>query len=279
VLGGLAAGVGFAGVTGVAAAAGSGSSSGAHSSSRVPAHPARGLPGKGWPGPAGVGRPGRGGEGTITSLSTDGSGYELTVRTLQGTETVLTTNSTRVTGPDLRPTSLSSKDVGRVVRIMSRPPAAPTGPTASSSSASSSSASSSNVIDATRIRLIDPRVIGRVLKVGNDGFTLVGRNGQEITVTTTPGTTRYLTGYKDGKPETTTSSPSYSVGEILFASGTETTNGSQSSSSATTTIAAVLVGKAHARPGGPPWGGPNPPGRPPVPLSRGAASTGSDTAA
>jgi hypothetical protein len=173
VLGGLAAGVGFAGVTGVAAAAGSGSSSGAHSSSRVPAHPARGLPGKGWPGPAGVGRPGRGGEGTITSLSTDGSGYELTVRTLQGTETVLTTNSTRVTGPDLRPTSLSSSDIGRVVRIMSRPPAPPT----------SSSASSSNVIDATRIRLIDPRVIGRVLKVGNDGFTLVGRNGQKITVT------------------------------------------------------------------------------------------------
>lgn len=273
-LGGLAAGVGFAGVTGVSAAAGTGPSSASHSSTAVPAHPARGLRGTGWRGPAGpggIGGPGgRGGpgEGTILKVSPDGSGYELTVRTLRGTETVVTTSSTKVTGPDLQSTTLSSSDVGRVVRVKSKPTAPP----------ASSSSSGSGTIDATGIRLVDSSVMGRVLKVGRDGYTLVGRNGQEIAVTTTSGKTRYLTGHNDGKAETTTSAPSYSVGEILFASGTETTTGSQSDSSATTTIAAVLVGKAPARPVGPPGRGPNPPGRPPAPPSRSGSSTGTSSA-
>lgn len=286
-LGGLAAGVGFAAVTGVSAAAGTGSSSGSHSSTGAPAHPPRGLPRMGWPGPdgpggiggpGGPGGPGGRGEGTILKVTTDGSGYELTVRTLRGTETVVTTSSTEITGPDLQSTSLSSSDVGRVVRIQSKPPAPPT-----SRSSSSSSSSSSGTIDATGIQLVDPSVMGRVLEVGSGGYTLVGRDGQEITVTTTSGTTRYLTGRKDGKPETTTSAPSYSVGEILFVSGTETKSGSQSASRATTTIAAVLVGKAPAGPvgppwGGPPWGGPNRPRHLPAPPSRSGGSAGSSSA-
>ncbi len=249
-IGGLAAGVGFATVTGIAAAAGTGAHSGTLTSAKSPARPKGGRPGPGWPGPPGHrGLLGiRGDEGTITSMSTQGDGYLLTLRTLAGSEEVLTTSSTTVLGADLEPTSLSSSDVGLVVRVRSSEPGPRYRPGSSSGGVGrTADASQSREIDATRVRFVDPTVLGRVTSVGTDSYTLVGSNGQEIAVTTTPGSTRYLTGYAKGSPETTTTAPSYAVGDVLFASGTETTAGAQSATAATTSISAVLVGRAPAR--------------------------------
>lgn len=245
-LGGLAAGVGFAAVTGISAASGTGARptsanlSVAKAPRRTPTRP---------PGPWG----GPGGEGTITAITARANGGDtLTVRTMGGDETVVTTTTTKVTGPDLQSATLSSSDVGRVVRVIGKPPAG------SATSGSGSGAAAPTELDAVALRLVDPTVVGKVTAVGSNGYTLVGPDGQRITVTTSS-STRYVTGTADGRPTTTTTAPGYAVGDLVFASGPETTTGTQSASTPTTTVDAVLMGRAPAGPHGPgrlggPWG-------------------------
>ncbi|HET9072149.1 MAG TPA: hypothetical protein VFN60_09570 [Acidimicrobiales bacterium] len=243
-LGGLAAGVGFAAVTGISAASGTGGRPTSANLSVAKAPKGAPTRRRGPWGPGGTaGYAGPGGAGTITAITARANGGDtLTVRTMRGTETVVTTTSTKVTGPDLQSTTLSSSDVGRVVRVITRPPAGSTAP--------GSATATPTRVDAVALRLVDPTVMGRVTAVGSNRYTLVGPDGQEITVTTSS-STRYVTGTAAGRPTTTTTAPGYAVGDLVFASGTETTAGTQSASTPTTTVDAVLMGKAPAGPGGP----------------------------
>lgn len=271
-IGGLAAGTGFAAVTGISAAAGSGPSP--TSSTASSTHPGAPRPGRFHP-PL---RPG-GEEGTITAVSGSGSGATLTLRTLAGTETVTTTASTKVYGADLQATTLSSNDVGQVVQVDE---AGPSGGTPSDAT-----------IAAATIRVVQPTVIGRITAVGHGTYTLVGPDGQEITVTTAAGTTYYVTGGSGGNaPATSTTAPRYTVGEVVFASGVESATGTTSATSPTGTVQAVLMGAAPRRgggmgeAGGPPHagfpgmrgGGPDGPGWGP-PAAGANGSSGANSAA
>lgn len=222
-IGGLAAGAGFAAVTGISAAA-----TGSHAKTTKPgAHHA--LP----PGPGLGPMMGGGGEGTITALAADTGGtYTLTLRTLAGNETVTTTSTTTVYGADLQTATLSSADVGLVASVQP---------------VRGSGTSSTSTITAASIRFVDPTVTGKVTNITANTYTLVGPDGQEITVTTTS-STYYLTGHSATGPTTTTTPPTYTVGEMVFASGPETTTGTQSATSPTTSLQAVLMSAA------PTWG-------------------------
>ncbi|MHB8506847.1 MAG: hypothetical protein ACYDEN_14205, partial [Acidimicrobiales bacterium] len=167
-IGGLTAGSGFAAVTGISAASSApkaGTTSPKATEPPLPRH----SPG-GFRGPTG-----NGGEGTITALSGRVGAYTLTLRTMEATETVTTNSSTTVYGPDLQTTTLSSRDVGSVVRVDGH--------------VSSTGTSSSEAVTATTVRLVDPTVVGRVVSTGTNTYTIVGPDGQEITVDTTAGTT------------------------------------------------------------------------------------------
>lgn len=209
-VGGVAAGVGFAAVSGIAAAA-TGSSPAGVSAPAGPPHPPAGPTPAGGRGPAGHPGPmrglgamgGPGGEGTVTAI--DGS--TLTLRTLNGTETVDTSASTTF-AKEMQAIHLSDVHLGDIVRVAGAPavpgsrPSPPADP-------------GTGTVRATQVTVVEPSLFGRVAAVHNGVYTLVGPSGQLLTVTTTP-STRYYTG-----AGTRASSTAITDGSRIDAQGTQ----------------------------------------------------------
>lgn len=244
-VGGLTAGVGFGALTGIASATTGQSSSGTSGSARParpPGAPPIGPPGApggpmGGPGGGPGGPPGGpGGGGTITSIS----GSTLILRTLNGTETVETSSSTSYY-KEMQAISFSKLTTGEVVHVMAIPASA-------GSSGSKNSAPpqpGTGTVEARRITVVEPTFLGRVLSSSNGTFTIVGVDGQLLTVDTTS-STRYYKG-----PGKTTSS-AVADGTRIRAEGTRT--------GLTTLSAAVIsVAPAPPAPAKPPAGSPSPP--------------------
>jgi len=204
VIGGMAAGSGFAGVTAIASASTNSPSTGSTvapsingpgGASAAPGGPGRPGPGRGHrggpDGPMG-GRGGRGRGGTITAIN----GTTLTLRTMNGTETVDTSSSTTYT-KERRTIGLSDLSVGDVVHVRKAPRSSGT---SASSSSSAPTRPGTGTLDASRIAVVEPSLVGRVTSASNGTYTLVGKDGQLLTVSTTS-STRYYSG-----PSQTTSS-------------------------------------------------------------------------
>lgn len=242
-VGGLTAGVGFGAVTGIASAA-TGHSSSTKSGSPGPVTPP-GPPGGPMGGP-GAGGPsgGPGGGGTITSISVS----KLILRTLNGTETVETSSSTSYY-KEMQTISRSDLTTGEVVHVMGSPASAGS----SGSKSSTPPQPGTGTVDARRITVVEPTFSGRVQsKRSNNTFTIVGGDGQLLTVDTTS-STRY---YK-GASKTTSSAITY--GTRIVAEGPQ--------SDLTTLSAAVIsVAPAPPAPASPPAGSASPP-KPPSPAS------------
>lgn len=151
---------------------------------------------------------GRPGGGTITRIE----GSTLVLRTMNGTETVDTSSST-VFDKELQTITLSRLQVGDVVRVATTPPS--TGSPAPSPSPSSPPPPGTGTVDATRVTVVEPSFTGRVTAVGDGSYTLVGPDGQLLTVSTT-GSTRY---YKGRSP---TTSSAVSDGTRVIAVGPQT---------------------------------------------------------
>ena len=120
----------------------------------------------------------RGGGGTITAIN----GSTLTLRTENGTETVDTSTATTYHN-EMQSVSFTTLKVGDVVHVASARPR-------STSSASTRPEPGTGTVAATRVTVVEPSFAGRVTAIGNGTYTLVGRDGQLSTVTTT-GSTRY----------------------------------------------------------------------------------------
>lgn len=202
-IGGLAAGAGFAAVTGIASAtSGSSTPSGATSPPGPPA------PGRGpWMGPR-VHPPGwgPGGGGTITAIH----GTTLTLRTMNGTETVDTSSSTTYV-KERQPLSFSDLRVGEVVHVATTPPS-PGGSPNSSANRVPPAEPGTGTVTASRVAVVEPVFVGRVTAVTNGTYTLVGRDGRLLTVSTT-GSTRYYRG------TSRTTSSAISLGSHVLAEG------------------------------------------------------------
>jgi hypothetical protein len=226
-IGGLVGGGAFAGVTGIAAAASgpSAPTSGATNASPTSQHPSaprlrggRGAPGTpgrlprglrpgfgplggGLGGPGG-GFGGPGGGGTITAIS----GSRLTLRTMNGTETVQVSSSTTYRR-EMQTIGFSDLAVGDVVHVAGAP--------VSSGSSSSPPEPGTGTVDATSVTVIEPHFVGRVISDAGGTLTLVGPDGQLLTVTTS-GSTRYYRG------ASSTSSSIVSDGAHVVAEGSQT---------------------------------------------------------
>ncbi|MGH9065795.1 MAG: hypothetical protein ACRDZQ_08885 [Acidimicrobiales bacterium] len=127
---------------------------------------------------------------------------------MNGTEAVDTSSSTTYT-KELQTISFSSLRVGEVVHVAGSP--------ASTSSSSTSTSSTrpepgTGTVDAARVTVVEPSFAGRVASASDGTYTLVGRDGQLLTVTTT-GSTRYYDG------TTRTSSSAISTGSHVMAMG------------------------------------------------------------
>jgi hypothetical protein len=135
---------------------------------------------QGGPGPRGrVGRMGRTGVGTGGTI-TQITGSTLTLRTEAGTETVTTSSATQYIR-ERRSIPFSDLRIGDVVHVVAAPgaPGPATGGT--------------GTIAAQRLVVVEPVLAGRVQGIDGDTGTLVGRDGQLVTVTLTDAT-RYFTG-------------------------------------------------------------------------------------
>jgi uncharacterized protein DUF5666 len=139
-----------------------------------------------------------GATGTITKIS----GSTLTLRTLQGTETVTTTSATTYSREGKK-VSFSALNVGEVVTVRSTHggPASTTSPPP---------------ITATAITIVVPTVTGRVQSVSGNTITLVTSDGQ-LEYVTTSGATVY-----QGLRNATATSASVKAGIFIVAQGTET---------------------------------------------------------
>nr|MDQ2725437.1 DUF5666 domain-containing protein [Actinomycetota bacterium] len=157
-------------------------------------------------GPGGPGGKGPGGGGgTITAIN----GSTLTLRTENGTETVDTSASTTYS-KEMQTVSFSTLAVGDVVHVGAAPPST------TASGTSTPPVPGTGTVNATIVTVVEPSLGGRVSATGNDGYTLVGRDGRQFTVTTT-GSTRYYNG-------TTQASPSaVAVGDHVMAEGNQDT--------------------------------------------------------
>ncbi|MHB1534931.1 MAG: DUF5666 domain-containing protein [Acidimicrobiales bacterium] len=203
---GLAAGASFAAMTGISAAAATSGTTGGSGSTTAPAPGPgplglRGGPG-GLGGPRGPGGPGGG--GTITAIN----GSTLTLRTENGTETVDTSSSTTYS-KEMQSIAFSDLHVNDVVHVASTPPSTP--PTASKTTPTEPG---TGTVKATAVTVVEPSFTGRVQSVSNGTYTLVGRDGQLLTVGTT-GSTRYYKGTSKA------SSSAISVGAHVMAEGTQ----------------------------------------------------------
>ncbi len=280
VLAGLATGGAFAIGTGISSAAGGTSTAASTTPATTSSTPAAAAPsatapstttpstgsagtGHGWGGPGGMGRGmrgdgfgrghgfgGGGGGGTITAVSPT----TLTLRTEQGTETVTTTSSTAYTRERLS-VGRGQLRVGEVVRVAgSRPGSAMTEP-------------GTGAVTATRVEVVLPVLAGRVASTSGGTYTLVGPDGQLLTITSTS-STRYYSGATAG------TAGAVKVGTFVMAEGTQ---------DSVTHLIADLVAVAPARgsmPGGPDGAaGPDGPGGPAAaPAAGSTASSGSAAA-
>lgn len=217
IVGGLAAGAAFAAVTGVAAAATGGSAATAPSGkasapAAPPAHPdapggpiggpgPSGMPGP--PGGMGLGGPGGpGGEGTITAIN----GSTLTLRTMNGSETVDTSSSTTYSKERLS-IDFADLSIGDVVAVSGSP--------ARSGTSSAPPPPGTGTVDASRITVVEPTFVGRVVSDSGGVLTLVGPDGQLLSVHTSS-STRYYQGTQS------TTSSAVSDGTHILAEGTQT---------------------------------------------------------
>lgn len=195
---GLAAGASFGAATGIAAA-----------TSGPPATPAGPGPAGAPPGPLGMrahgprGPGGPGGGGTITAID----GTTLTLRTENGVETVDTSSSTTFS-KERQTIALSDLRVNDVVHVgaVAAPGAAP---------AAAPVEPGTGTVSARAVIVVEPTLAGRVASIGTGTYTLVGRDGQLLTVATT-GSTRYYRGASQ------TSASAVTVGSRVMAEGTRT---------------------------------------------------------
>ncbi len=132
----------------------------------------------------------------------------MTLRTENGTETVETSSATTYS-QELRTVGLSDLHVGDVVHVVATPVS-----TTGSASASTPPQPGTGTVRATEVTVVEPSFAGRVASSGNGRYTLVGRDGQLLTVTTT-GSTRYYDGTSQA------ASSVVSVGSHVMAEGTQ----------------------------------------------------------
>jgi hypothetical protein len=138
-----------------------------------------------------------GATGTVTNIS----GSTLTVRTLQGTDTVTTTSATTYSREGKK-VSFSAIKVGAVVQVRA--------------ARGATSKSATSPIAATAITIEIPTVMGRVQSVSGNTITLVTSNGQ-LEYATTSGATVY-----QGIGSATATSASVKAGIYVVVQGTET---------------------------------------------------------
>jgi hypothetical protein len=141
--------------------------------------------------------------GTITAIN----GSRLTLRTENGTETV-ETNSSTVYTKELRTIRFSDLHVGDVVSVRPTPPSG-------QNAASRPPAPGTGTVEASAVQVIEPTFMGRVVSQSSGGYTLVGPDGQLLTVRTTAGT-RFYNG------TATASASSVRIGDHVAAEGTRT---------------------------------------------------------
>jgi hypothetical protein len=186
-------------------------------------------------GPPGV-PGGPGGTGTITAIS----GSKLTLRTLNGTETVETSSSTRYY-KEMQAITLSDLRTGEVIQVMGIPES-------SSSSASTRSTPpqpGTGIVEARRITVVEPTFMGRVQSQSNGTYIIVGGEGQLLTVSTSSSTRYY-------KGPSKTNSSAIADGTFIVAEGTR--------DSITHLSADVIsVAPTPPNPGQPPKSPPRPP--------------------
>ncbi|MCU4186156.1 DUF5666 domain-containing protein [Acidiferrimicrobium sp. IK] len=107
------------------------------------------------------------------------SGTTLTLRTEAGTETVDTTATTKFT-KEMQSVSLSAVKVGDIVHVAAPRP-----------NATSTVAPGTGTVTATRVEIVEPTLTGRVTNVTGAQISLVGPDGQTLSVSTTPATKYY----------------------------------------------------------------------------------------
>lgn len=125
---------------------------------------------------------------------------------MNGTETVVLSSSTAYR-KERQAISRSDLAVGDVVQVAGSP--------ASSGSSSSPQPPGTGTVDAKTVTVVEPTFSGRVLADRNGTMTLVGPEGQLLTVSTS-GSTRYYEG------TSTTSASAVSDGSHVMAEGTRT---------------------------------------------------------
>jgi hypothetical protein len=192
----------------------------------------------------GMGRGGFGSAGTITAIN----GSTLTLRTMEGTETVNTSGSTQYT-KERQSIAFGDLKVGDMVRVI---------PDASSAKPATPG---TGTVSASRIVVIEPMLGGRVVGIDGNTVNLVGRGGRELTVTLTD-STRYFNG------QATADRSAVTVGSHIIAAGSR-----DGLTHLTADVVTVLPAGARGFGGpGPMWHGfggfPGGPGRP------GGAGTG-----
>lgn len=197
-------------------------------------------PGAGGPmghGRFGMRRGGFGNTGTITAIN----GSTLTLRTMEGTETVNTSGSTQYTR-ERQTIALGDLKVGDMVAVV---------PDASSAK---SATPGTGTVTASRIVVIEPMLAGRVVSIDGDTVNLVGRGGRELTVTLGD-STKYFNG------QATADRSAVTVGSHIVAAGSQ-----DSLTHLTADVVTVLPAGARGFGGaGPMWrgfGGGFGPGRP-----------------
>ncbi len=194
VAGGLVAGASFA-ATGISSATSTSptttgsTTSGSRSTAVAPLGP-RGLRGgprgpKGGPGGRGRGPNGgpgghKGKGGTITAIN----GSTLSLRTENGTERVDTSSSTTYS-KEMQTISFSGLHVNDIVHVAGTP--------TTSTSTATPPQPGTGTVNATAVTVVLPSFAGRVTSSSNGTYSLVGHDGQLLTVKTT-GSTRYYNG-------------------------------------------------------------------------------------
>src|ERR1700722_45224 len=138
-----------------------------------------------------------GATGTVTKIS----GSTLTLRTLQGTDTVMTTSATTYSREGKK-VSFSAIKVGEVVQVRA--------------ARGATSKTATSPIAATAITIEIPTVAGRVQSVSGNTITLVTSNGQ-LEYATTSSATVY-----QGIGNATATSASVKAGIYVVVQGTET---------------------------------------------------------
>jgi hypothetical protein len=181
-------------------------------------------------GPMGHGRFGMrrgfGSAGTITAIN----GSTLTLRTMEGTETVNTSGSTQYTR-ERQTITFGDLKVGDMVRVIPDP------------SSAKPATPGTGTVSASRIVVIEPMLGGRVTSIDGNTVNLVGRGGRELTVTLTD-STKYFNG------QATADRSAVTVGSHIIAAGSQ-----DSLTHLTADVVTVLPAGAPGTGAGPMWRG------------------------